>query len=122
LFALLVTVVAVVGAMGVVRATFRHGWRAVSLPQAGALIAWAGSVLTLATSATETRFALPLLLVGIAGCALLSAEGPGVPRTRAGRAWLAATTLTVAVIFGAGVWGLQHPVEGDVTVTGCATS
>lgn len=122
LFALLVTVVAVVGAMGLVRATFRHGWRAMSLPQAAALIAWAGSVLTLATSATETRFALPLLLVGIAGCALLSAEGSGVRSSTAGRVWLAATTVTVAVVFGTGVWGLQHPVEGDVTVTRCATS
>lgn len=122
LFALLVTAVAVVGVAAVIRATFRQGWRGLSLPRAAALIAWAGSVLTLTTSATETRFALPLLLVGIAGCALLAAGRPGVPRTRAARTWLAATTLTVAMIFGAGAWGLQHPVEGDVTVGRCVTS
>jgi hypothetical protein len=122
LVALLVTAVAVVGAAGILRATFRHGWLALSLPQAGLLLAWAGSLLTLTTSATETRFALPLILVGIAGCGLLADRGPALPRTRGGRIWLAATVVAVAAVFGAGAWGLQHPLSGDGTVARCAAS
>ena len=122
LFAVLVTGIAVLGAVAVLRAAVRRGRRTLSLAQVGVLLVLAGSVLTLTTSATETRFALPLVLVGIAGCALLGTERPDRPVPRADRLWLVGAVVAAGAVFGAGVWGLGHPVEGDVTAARCSTS
>jgi len=95
--------------------------RNVSLAQAAAVIAWTFSVATLVTSTTEARFALTLILFGIAGCALLAAEGFRLSGT-APRAWVAGTLVAVVAVFGIGHVGLGHPVEGDVTAEICADS
>jgi hypothetical protein len=119
-FALLVTAVTVIGAAALLRRTVRMG-RDVPLAQAAAVIAWTFSVATLVTSTTEARFALTLILFGIAGCALLAAEGLRLPGT-APRAWIAGTLVAVVAVFGIGHLGLGHPVEGDVTAAVCADS
>ena len=119
LFALLVTAVAVVGASMFLRRTVRVG-REVSLAQVAAVIAWACSIATLVTATTETRFALTAVLFGIAGCALLAADGLRLSGT--GRVWLIATVVAVAAIFGAGHLGLAHATAGDGTVAECAAS
>jgi hypothetical protein len=118
LFALLVTAITVIGALALLRATLRVG-RAASLAQIAAWIAWAGSAAILVTAATEARFALPLVLVGIAGCALLSGEGVRASG-RTGRMWAAGTLIGVAAVYGMGVTGLQHPVDGPGTLEVCA--
>jgi hypothetical protein len=74
------------------------------------------------TSATESRFALPLVLVGIAGVAAALGDGVRLPRERAGRLWLAGSLVAVVAVFGLGAWGLQHPLPGDGALADCATS
>ncbi|MEV0128390.1 hypothetical protein AB0H83_07975 [Dactylosporangium sp. NPDC050688] len=87
-YALAVPVVLIV-AVGIGAACRTPGARAVAVLAAGVCA-------SLMTSATETRFALPLVLLGVAGCALLTppARGqtapgeqavPGGRRRRAGR-------------------------------------
>ena len=76
--------------------------------QVAGLLAWAGCLVGLTTSATETRFALPLVVIGLAGCTLLVADGRRLPRGTAGRVWVAGTIATFLVTFGAGVSGMQH--------------
>ncbi|GLW96937.1 hypothetical protein Misp02_10240 [Microtetraspora sp. NBRC 16547] len=76
-----------------------------------------GACATLVTSTTETRFALPVILLGILGCALLLSRG--------GRAmgrgwWLAAGVGTVLVVTFA-VVGLGHPLQtGSENPQACA--
>jgi hypothetical protein len=120
LFALLVTGVAVVGAAVFVRRTVRLG-REVSLAQLAAVVAWACSIATLVTATTETRFALPLAVFGIAGCALLAGDGVRLSGTGP-RVWLIGTVVAVAAVFGVGHLGLAHATAGDGTVAECAAS
>jgi hypothetical protein len=116
LFALLVTAVTVVGAAALLRRTVLVG-RSASLAQSAAGVAWLFSVATLVTSATEMRFAVSLVLFGIAGCALLAADGL---RSSASRAWIAGTLVAVVAVFGVGHTGLAHPFTGDGTAEACA--
>jgi hypothetical protein len=118
LFALLVTAVAVVGAAALIRHTVRLG-RGVSLAHVTALIAWACSAATLVTATTETRFALPLVLFGLAGCAHVAAGGLR-PSGTAARIWLVGTVVAVVAVFGFGHIGMAHPTEGNGTVAECA--
>ncbi|TFV76079.1 hypothetical protein E4P39_09330 [Blastococcus sp. CT_GayMR19] len=120
LFALLVTAVAVIGAAALLRRVARAG-RDASLAQAAAVIAWASSVVTLATSTTEARFALTLVVFGIAGCALLAADGFR-PGSAPPRAWVAGALVAIVALFGVGHIGLGHPLEGVVTAAECADS
>jgi hypothetical protein len=118
LFALLVTAVTVVGAAVLLhRALTRR--RDLGLGQVTLVLAWLGCAANLVTSATESRFALPLVLAGVAGCVVLVADGVRVPRGRTGRAWVAGTVLAVLAVFAVGVTGLQHPVSGPVTLATC---
>jgi hypothetical protein len=73
------------------------------------------------TTTTEARFALTLVLFGVAGCALLAADGFRLSGA-APRAWVAGTLVVVVAVFGAGHMGLGHPVQGDVTAAVCADS
>ncbi|WP_040338453.1 hypothetical protein [Candidatus Blastococcus massiliensis] len=120
LIAVLVTAVAVTGAAVGLHAVVTRGLRVLSLAQVAALLVWVGTLLSLLSAAPESRFALVLVLIGIAGCAALVADGLHTPRDRAG--WVRSGFLVVAVlaVFAVGVTGLQHPVEGRATVQDCA--
>lgn len=78
-----------------------------------------GTALTLVSSATETRFALLLVLLGIVGLTVTA----GVPLRetwRTGRWWIAAGVLAATVVLAAGAVGLAHPgPRGDVTTAIC---
>lgn len=63
-FAGLVTRHRGLGAVGIPRATLPQRVRQANLVQVAAIVAWTGSLLTLITSAPETRFACPLVLFG----------------------------------------------------------
>lgn len=82
---------------------------------AGLTVLAAGVAASLMTSATETRFALPLVLLGIAGCAAVRAgPGPGSRRLAAGAA-------AVALLLAAAAAGVAHPLPpGPATPAACA--
>lgn len=116
MFALLVTAVAVVGVVSLVNVGSRSGFRSVSLPVWVALLVWLGSLATIVTSAPETRFALPLVLLGIAGCAVLAGG-------RLGRWWAAGAAIAVVVMFAVGTLGLSHAAApGPASPSICAAS
>ena len=118
LFALIITAVTVGGGAVLLRATLRSG-RGATVAQAAAAIVWLGSLATLVSAATEARFAVPLVLFGIAGCAMLASGPMRLPRARAG-AWVAGSLVAVAAVYGVALTGLQHPVDGDASVSTCA--
>ena len=116
MFALLVTAVAVVGVVSLVYLGSRSGFRSVSLPVWVALLVWLGSLATIVTSAPETRFALPLVLFGIAGCAVLAGG-------RLSKWWVAGAVTAVVVVFAIGMAGLSHPAApGEATPSACAVA
>ncbi|MEX5719533.1 hypothetical protein [Geodermatophilus maliterrae] len=112
-FSVLVTAVTAVGAAVLLRRTIQRRGAAPLFGPVLVLMVWAGSLLSLVTSATETRFAVALVLLGVAGCAVLVDDGLRRPRTRAARGWVAGTVVVLAVVFAAGVSGMQHPYEGS---------
>jgi hypothetical protein len=120
LFALLVTAVAVVGATAGLHAVLGTRLRAMPLPHVAAVLLWLGSVASLVSAATESRFAMVPVLVGIAGCGALIDAGMHSPRNR--RTWvrIGAVALAVVAVFAVGASGLQHPIQGSVTVEDCA--
>ncbi|MEU6427950.1 hypothetical protein ABZ860_18840 [Microbispora sp. NPDC046973] len=65
-----------------------------------------GVCATLVTSSTETRFALPVVLLGVLGCALLLSGGK---RAMSRGWWIAAGAGTLLVVVFAGM-GLGHPL------------
>ncbi|MET7418538.1 hypothetical protein [Dactylosporangium sp. NPDC005555] len=73
---------------------------------------------SLMTSATETRFALPLVLLGVAGCALLVAA----PRPKPLR-FAAVVLFASAALFAAAALGVAHPLPpGPATAAACAAN
>jgi hypothetical protein len=118
-FAVLVTTVSVVGAAVLLRRTLSAG-RGVSLGQVVGVLAWTMVVVGLATTATETRFALPVLLFGVAGCALLAGDGTRGRRRTASRRWVVGTVLAVLLTYGVGVTGMQHPYAVGADAQTCA--
>ena len=79
-----------------------------------------GSVLTLISSATETRFALPLVLFGALGCCTLIDLDRGAAWAR-GRRWLIGTLIATLGVTGLGYAGMSHPApSGAVNVAICA--
>jgi hypothetical protein len=80
------------------------------------------SVATLVSSATEARFALPLVLLGAAGITVL-VERPLAPRASRWDQVLSAVALLVTVALLVLGWtGLSHPAPpGDVTPEICAS-
>jgi hypothetical protein len=120
LFALIVTATAIVGAAALLRSTLRQGWSSMGPAPLGVLILWVSSVLSLVSAASENRFALSLVLLGIAGCGLLVADGVRAPRSGTGRRWVLVVALAVLAVFAIGATGLQHPFPGLSTVADCA--
>ena len=120
-FAVLVTLLTVVGAAALLRVTLAHRRNGLTPSRLVPLVAWLGSAATLLTSTTETRFALPLVLFGIAGCATL-APVP-VPRRRGHWGWVVGALVVAAVVYAVGTAGLGHPVAGGAgTLADCTAS
>ncbi|MQA33318.1 hypothetical protein [Modestobacter roseus] len=116
-FAVLVTAVSVAGVAALLRLSTRERGRT-TLGRVAVLLVWLGSLATLVTSATETRFALPLVLIGVAGCATVVAGGR--PQGRSAWWWVAGTVVAVAAVYAVGVAGLQHPFAGMATPELCS--
>lgn len=125
LFALFVTAVTVVGLANLIRMSIqkrgtltRHGWFT------GALTATlvVGAVLTLVSSATETRFALPLVLLGLIGCATFGDVSPRAAWAQH-RRWIVGSVIVTVGVVALGYLGLSHPVRpGPVDVSVCSES
>ncbi len=118
LFAALITAITVIGAAAVLRRAWERR-RGPTLGGVVLLLMWAACLVGLPTSATETRFALPVVVLGIAGCALL-ADSVRVPRTRIAWWWSAGTAAAIAVVFALGVSGMAHPMDFVPSVEECA--
>lgn len=116
-----ITAVAVVG----IAALFFVATRRIGRTRDGLGIAMvaaitAGTTLTLVSSATETRFALMLVLLGVVGVTVMAgarlAEIWG-----SGRWWLGAAAVATVIVLFVGATGLAHPApRGDVTTAICA--
>ncbi|NJC63531.1 hypothetical protein HC028_03250 [Planosporangium flavigriseum] len=110
--ALPIVLITVIGAFGLVLAARRRE---------GLLLAGSGLAvcLSLMTSATETRFALPLVLLGIVGCAVTV----GLPATRLRSTRLlvaAAAVVVLGLAFAA--WGVADALPpGPAGAAQCAT-
>ncbi|GAB3858309.1 hypothetical protein ACFPIJ_19125 [Dactylosporangium cerinum] len=85
----------------------------------------AGVCASLMTSATETRFALPLVLLGVAGCALLAppAWDTGHTGRRVPLRFAVAVLAAAAVLVVVAAAGLAHPLPpGPATAAVCAAN
>ena len=102
MFALLVTIVSVLGVVALVHAQSQSGFRSAPVAAWAVLAVWVGSLITVVTPSPESRFALPLVLLGIAGCAT-------VVRGKLGSRWVAGAFMAVALVFAIGTEGLSHP-------------
>ena len=102
MFALLVATVTILGIVSLVRAQSKLGFRSASVAVWVAAAVWLGSLATIVTSAPETRFAMPLVLFGIAGFG-------GLVRGRLGSRWATGVVIAVVVVFAIGTLGLSHP-------------
>jgi hypothetical protein len=118
-FAMMITAVTVIGAAVLLRQALRRG-RGLTLGNVVVLLAWAGSLVALCTSATELRFALPLVIFGIVGCTVLTADGLRLPQARSARLWAAGTLVAVITLYAVGVTGMAHSFEFLVGFEGCA--
>jgi len=113
LFATAIVAIAVVGCTAVIAfLTLRRQARSAARGDALGLVAIAiGTLLILVSSATESRFALPLVLVGVVGCAQLAALD--FARVwNAHRTWAIAALIGTALLVVLGYLGLAHPVPG----------
>lgn len=114
-FALLVTTVSLLGAVALVCVQAKTGFRHAPVAVVVAGAAWIASAATVVTSTPETRFALPLVLFGVVGCAAAT-------RVWLGLRWGGVAVAAVALVFAAGVLGLSHSAQpGNVTPGACAT-
>jgi hypothetical protein len=106
-FAIVITSVTVIGAAVLLRHALRRG-RGLTLSNIVLILAWVGCLLSLITSATETRFALPLVLFGLVGCSVLAADGLRKPQARSARLWIAGTLMAILALYVLGVTGMAH--------------
>ena len=96
-FAFFVTAVVVVGVGALVVSAVRdhESWTPARWEHAAVLLAvLVGTIVTIAGSAMETRFALPLVFLGIMGCTTLS-HGPARELWTSGRRWLVTAAVLV---------------------------
>jgi len=125
LFALFITAVTVLGLATLIRMAVherglpnRRDWFIWTLMAALVI----GAVLTLVSSATETRFALPLVLVGLIGCATLVDVDPRAVWAH-GRGWVVGTIIVALGVVTLGYMGLSHPAQpGPVDASICSES
>lgn len=115
-FAFLVTLATVLGAVSLVGLTRRSGSRSAPVAVWATAAVWWGSLLTIVTPSPETRFALPLVLLGVAGCAALV-------RGSLSRRWVVVAVIAASVVFAVGTLGLSHPAApGQASPSVCAAS
>ncbi|WP_146069874.1 hypothetical protein [Cryobacterium sp. M15] len=126
LFALAITLITVCGISSLLFTVFRkrlgERWRHSSwLAAALAGVVVIGGTLTIVASASESRFALPLVLIGVLGCASL---GNAKLRNfwQKHRYWIASTALIAVVVWFFGVSGLQHPAPAGPVDQGICAS
>ena len=82
----------------------------------------AGASLTLVSSATETRFALILVLIGVIGLTV-SVGGRPAELWRTGRWWVVAAVIIAGAALVVGAIGVSHPApRGDVTTAICVST
>ncbi|MFF5227378.1 hypothetical protein [Dactylosporangium sp. NPDC000521] len=115
-YELTVPVVLIVAA-GIVAACRTPGARTLAVLAAGVCA-------SLMTSATETRFALPLVLLAVAGCALLTGPAGGSGGTRPRPVRFAVVVLVAAAAVSAvAALGVAHPLPpGPATPAVCAAN
>ena len=124
-FAIIVTTLTVVGVCAILRGAFgmRESRRDERQFVNFLLVAMAlGTILTLVSSATESRFALLLVLVGAIGSAQLLEDLLDLPTRRHARIYVVAGIAVIAVVV-FGYWGLSHPLApGGATAALCSGS
>jgi len=124
IFAATVTAITVVGLLAALRIAIvsRAKWSTnVWFNRAAFAALVVGAVLTLVSSATEARFALPLVLLGVIGCMTLPTESVRSAVSRR-KVWVAVSLLLVLVVSFFGYKGLSHPAPaGGVDQLICAS-
>ncbi|WP_149205418.1 hypothetical protein [Actinotalea subterranea] len=124
LFSAAVTIIAVVGCATLALSPVlrrRHTSRGLWVAWGLVISTVVASIATLAGSATESRFAIPLVLIGVVGVSVLADAGLGAVRAypRAFAAAVVAACMVVAL----GYAGLAHPApRGMVTPEVCETA
>lgn len=124
-FALAITLITVFGITALLFFSFRRTGDPAVRDGFGSAILIAvvlGTALTLVSSATESRFALMLVVLGVLGITLL--VGPDFRRNwRQAKWWAIAAAAVTALVLLFAYTGLDNPApRGDVTPTICATS
>jgi len=119
---LLVLLVSAVGITALAVGWIRHGQQ--ERHRIAILLAFVlGCMATVAGSSPETRFALPIVLAGVLGCASvpsLVCAPSGRRRTRIITAGISAATIS-AIVLTLGLSGVSHPAPpGDISAEICA--
>jgi hypothetical protein len=88
------------------------------------LAVWLGSVATLVFATPETRFALPILLIGLIGCVVATSRVTRrIPLTAKAVAWAEGAAVLAILLLWLGTAGLSHPAPpGDVAAATCRVS
>ncbi len=120
----LVILVSVIGILGLIRHLVRRPTGTSRMMVFILVAVWVGSLATLAFAQPETRFALPLVLIGLVGCLVLIPSPSHRPRwSRANVAWSVAALALAAVLLGVGMSGLAHPAPpGNYSLAICEAS
>ena len=116
LFALAITSITVIGLLALLRLAVksRAKWSSTVWQNWAALAAVVlSSVVTLVGAATESRFALQLVVIGLVGCLTLPAISPRRAWNR-GRWWIVASLILVIVVSFFGYKGLSHPAAPGI--------
>jgi hypothetical protein len=112
-----VIVVSAVAIVALIRAATRGGALRTSPVILMLVATWLGCLATLAASAPEARFALPVVLIGVVGAlTLLPGRGGPAGRSdvlRSSWPWITASVALAAVVMVLGLIGLSHPAEPD---------
>jgi hypothetical protein len=120
----IVTLVTVIGFLALVR-TLARGLRGrAKMAPAILLGTWVGSLITIVFAQPETRFALPILLLGVIGCLVNLPSARSRPRwSRRNLVWVAAALVVSAALLVVGVGAVAHPAPpGYYDVAICMTS
>lgn len=88
----------------------------------GVLSVLLGSMTTLLTSTPETRFALPVLVLGITGCALVTTEWARDRRLPLSVPVLLLVVSSSVAVLAAAPVSLEHPMSGAATSERCSHS
>ena len=115
-----IVAIAVVGILALVTLAIRRR-RGYAPLVALAAVASCGS---LVTSATEARFALPVVLVAVAGCALLLPSAPTADDAQIAwrrPRWIVGAVGVTALVLAFAAWGLADPLPPTGSASACAT-